>query len=166
MSGGTGVRPGGDARGLSRFHVADADRGQDAGLRAREVVPAPQARLGVQRFRLEAQRLGVRQAVGGHLREGGLPAVRRILRVDLEVGAGRPLDVHHVDVDGAGALPDPGHHGDAPGGVGGADDLPGGGEVGFNGPHLGVLLRYGFFQLGKDDEKPQFNDLTWFCMLF
>ena len=26
--------------------------------------------------------------------------------------------------------------------------------------------KYGKIKLGKDDEKPQFNDLTWFCMLF
>ena len=26
--------------------------------------------------------------------------------------------------------------------------------------------KYGKVKLGKDDEKPQFNDLTWFCMLF
>ena len=26
--------------------------------------------------------------------------------------------------------------------------------------------KYRKVKLGKDDEKPQFNDLTWFCMLF
>ena len=29
-----------------------------------------------------------------------------------------------------------------------------------------ALSRFGKMKLGGDDEKPRYNDFTWFCMLF
>merc|ERR1719482_2604004 len=29
-----------------------------------------------------------------------------------------------------------------------------------------MASKYGKIKLGKDDEKPRYNDFTWFCMLF
>jgi len=32
--------------------------------------------------------------------------------------------------------------------------------------HGGPFSKYGSLRLGRADEKPEFNDITWFAMLF